>query len=101
MEEESTSMLLNNTFSALNSQQARQLRVNPIGSKWDYKTECNSDRSTQYKAWLVIEGYEQMDFGETFALVRKLTTFRYLISLFERYRWNMDHLAVVTAFQNP
>jgi hypothetical protein len=101
MEEESTSMLLNNTFSGLNSQQARQLQVNPIGSKWDYKTENNSDRSTQYKAWLVIEGYKQMDFGETFALVRKLTTFRYLISLIERYRWNMYHLDLVTAFQNP
>ena len=38
LEEESTSMLLNNTFSALNSQEAGHLRVKPTGSKWVYKT---------------------------------------------------------------
>jgi len=81
MEEESTSTLLNNTLSALNSQEARQLHVMLIGSKWVYKTKCNPDRSTCYTAWLVIKGYEQMEFGETYAAVRKLTTFRYLISL--------------------
>jgi len=42
-----------------------------------------------------------MDFGETYAPVGKLTTFRYLISLIGRYGWNMDHLDVVTAFLNP
>jgi len=101
MEEECTSILLNNTFSALNSREARQLRVKPIGSKWGYQTKHNPDRSTQYKAWLVIKGYKQTDFGETYAPVGKLTTFRYLISLIGRYGWNMDHLDVVTAFLNP
>jgi len=33
MEEESTSIVLNNTFSAINSREARQLQVKPIGSK--------------------------------------------------------------------
>jgi len=33
MEEECTSILLNNTFKNINSQEARQLRVEPIGSK--------------------------------------------------------------------
>ena len=60
----------------------------------------NRDGSTQYKAWLVITGYEQTDFGETYAPVGKLTTFRYLISLIGRYGWNMNHLDVVTAFLN-
>jgi hypothetical protein len=101
MEEESTSILLNNTFSALNSREARPLQVNPIGSKWVYKTKHNPDRSTRYKARLVIKGYEQTDFGETYAPVGKLTTFQYLISLIGRYGWNMDHLDVVTAFLNP
>jgi len=101
MEEESTSILLNNTFSALNSREARKLQVKPIGSKWVYKTKHNPDGSTQYKAWLVIKGYEQTDFGDTYAPVGKLTTFRYLISLIGRYGWNMDHLDVVTAFLNP
>jgi len=64
--EESTSILLNITFSALNSWEARQLQVKPIGSKRVYKTKRNPHGSTQYKALLVIKGYEQTDFGETY-----------------------------------
>jgi len=101
MEEESTSILLNNTFSALNSREARQLQVKPTGSKWVYKTKHNLDGSIPYKPRLVIKRYEQTDFGETYAPVGKLTTFRYLISLIGRYEWNLDHLDVVTAFLNP
>jgi hypothetical protein len=80
MEEESTSILLNNTFTTVNSQEARQLRVKPIGSKWVLKTKYNPHGTIQYKVSLVITGYEQMDFGDTYALVGKLTTFQYLIS---------------------
>ena len=101
MEHESSSIMLNNTFSTLNSHEARQLKVKPIGSKCVYKTKHNPDGSTRYKPRPVIQGYEQMDFGETYAPVGKLTTFRYLISLIGRYKWNMDHLDVVTTFLNP
>jgi len=103
MEEESTSILLNNTFSALNYREARQPQVKSIGSKWVYKTKHNPDGSTQYKARLVIKGYEQTDFGETYDPVGKPTTFRYLISLIGKYgtRWSMHHIDVVTAFLNP
>jgi hypothetical protein len=66
MEEESSSILLNNTFSTLNSRDARQLQLKPIGSKWVYQTKLNPDGSTQYKAQLVIQGYEPMHFGETY-----------------------------------
>jgi len=31
----------------------------------------------------------------------KLITFRYLMSLIGKYRWNMDQLDVVTNFLNP
>jgi len=65
MEEESTLILLNNTFSALNSREARQLQVKPIGSKLVYETIQHPDGSTLYKARLVKKGYEQMYFGET------------------------------------
>jgi hypothetical protein len=85
MEEESPLILLNNTFSALNSREERQLQVKPVGSKWIYKNKHNPDGSTQYKAWIVIKGYEQTDFGESYAHVGKLTTFWYLISLIGRY----------------
>jgi len=101
MEEESTLILLNNTFSALNSWEARQLQVKPIGSKCVYKTKHNPDRATHYKARLVIKGYEQKDFGEIFAPIGKVTTFRYLIPLVGRYGCNMEHLDVVTTFLNP
>jgi hypothetical protein len=101
MEEECTSILLNNTFTTVNYQEARQLRVKPIGSKWVYQTKYNPDGTIRYKACLVIKGYEQTDFGETDAPVGKLTTFRYLISRVGKYGWNIDHLDVVTAFLNP
>ena len=53
----------------------------PIGSKWVFKTETNPDGSMRHKARLVIKGYMQSDWGETYAPVGKLTTFRYLASL--------------------
>ena len=81
MEEECTSILLKNTFTTVNSREARQFRVKPIASKWVYKTKHNPDGTIRYKARLVITGYEQTDFGETYAPVRKVTTFRYLVSL--------------------
>ena len=101
IDEESASILLNNTFTAVNSKEAKQLLVKPVGSRWVFKTKRNPNGSTQYKARLVIKGYEQTDFSETYAPVGKLTTFRYLISLVRRCGWNIDHLDVVTAFLNP
>jgi len=56
MEEECTSILLNNTFTTINSREARQLRVKPIGSKWVYKTKHNPEGTIRYKARLVIKG---------------------------------------------
>jgi len=69
MEEESTSILLNNTISALNPREARQLQIKPFGSKSVYTTKHNPDGSTRYIAHLVIKGYKQTDFGETYAHV--------------------------------
>jgi len=100
MEEECTSFLLNNTFTTINSREARQLRVKPIGSKWVCKTKLNPGGTIRYKACLVIKGYEQTDFRETYAPVGKRTTFRYSTSLVGKHGWNIDHLDVVTAFLN-
>jgi hypothetical protein len=49
----------------------------------------------------VIKGYGQMDSGETYAPVGKITTFRLLISLAPQNNWKIVHLDVVTAFLNP
>ena len=101
MEVESTSILLNDTCSALHSRKALQLQVKSIGSQWVYKTKCNPDGSTRYQARLVMKGYGQTDFGETYAPDGTLSTFWNLISLIGIYRWNMDNLDVGTAFLNP
>jgi hypothetical protein len=101
IDEESTSILLNNTFTTVNSKKAYQLHVKPVGSRWVFKTTRYPDGSTRYKACLVIKGYEQTDFGETYAPVGKLTTFQYLIALVGRCGWNINPLDVFTAFLNP
>jgi hypothetical protein len=73
----------------------------PIGSKWVFKTKRNPNGSTRYNARLVINRYEQMGYVETYTPVRKLTTFRLLISLAACYNWRIDHRDIVTAFLNP
>jgi len=95
--DEYNSIIRNETFSPAQAQFGNK----PIGSRWVFKTKRNPDGSTRYKARLVIKGYEQMDYGETYAPVGKLTTFRLLISLATRNNWKIDHLNVVTAFLNP
>jgi hypothetical protein len=72
-----------------------------IGCKWVYKTKVNADRTLRYKARLVIKGYEQTDFGETYAPVARLTSLRMLIALSAQFNWQVHHMDVVTAFLNP
>ena len=58
--------------------------------------------SVRHKAQLVIKGYMQPDWGETYApAAGKLTTFRSLTSSAAVYRLAINHLDVVTAFLNP
>ena len=78
--------------------------IKSIGSKWVYKTKLNPNGTTRYKVCLVIRGFQQapgVDFGETYAPVSKLSTFRFLLALAARNGWQIDHLDVVTAFLNP
>jgi hypothetical protein len=101
MDAECTSILLNHTFTTVNSQEVRQWRVNPFGSKSVNKMKHNPHGSLRFKVRVVIKGFEQTNFGETYAPVRKITTFRYLITLVGMHGWNIDHFDVVTAFLNP
>jgi len=91
MEEECTLILLNNTFTTINSQNAGQLQVKQIGSKWVYKMKCNPDGTIWYNAGLVITPYESTDCVDTEAPVGQLTTSRYLISLVRHPGSNIDH----------
>jgi len=56
MEEEHTLILLKNTFTTINSREARQLRVKTIGFKDVYTTKHNPDGTISYKACLLIKG---------------------------------------------
>ena len=57
IDEESASILWNNTFTTVNCKEAKQLLVKPVGSRWVFKAKRNPDGSTRYKARLVIKGY--------------------------------------------
>ena len=74
-----------------------------ISSKWVYKKKVNPVGTTRYKVRLVIRGFEQVegtDFGETYAPVSKLTTFRMLMSIAALHGWAIDHMDVTTGFLN-
>ena len=52
----------------------------------------------------MIKGYEQIpgiDFGETFAPVARLVSFRLLVALTALNEWEMHHMDVSIAFLNP
>lgn len=106
IKEEWNSILENQTFELPGENIALKTipsDAKPISSKWVFKTKTNPDGSTRYKARLVIRGYQQVegvDYGETYAPVSKLATFRLLINLSAYYGWHIDHLDVVTAFLN-
>lgn len=101
IDDDSASILFNNTLTTVNSKKAEQLLLKLVGSSLVFKIKRNRDGSTQYNARLVIAGYEQTDFGETYAPVKKLSTFQYFISLVERCGWYIDHMVVVAAFLSP
>ena len=75
-----------------------------IGCRWVFRTKINADGSARLKARLVVKGYEQIEgtnYGETYAPVAKLVSFRLLLTLAAHYNWLVHHMDVVTAFLNP
>ena len=61
-----------------------------------------SDRHIErYKARLVAQGYSQtagIDYGETFALVAKMSTIRTLIALAVQLEWPLQQYDVINVF---
>ena len=98
--EDSPFFILNNTFTAVNSTESKQFPVKPVGSRCAFKTKRNPDGSIQYKARLVIKGYDQTIIGETYAPGEERSTFRYLISPVGRRGSNIDHVNILPAFLN-
>jgi hypothetical protein len=72
-----------------------------IGCKWVFKTKSNADGTLRYKARLVIKGYEQTEFGETYAPVARLASLHTLLSMSAISDWQVHQMDVVTAFLNP
>jgi len=46
-----------------------------------FRRKINPDRSVHFKERLVIKGYKQQIFGETFAPVARLTSIRLVLAL--------------------
>jgi hypothetical protein len=99
MKEEFASLVDDRTWDYIDSGSLNGQKA--IGCKWVFKTKINADRTLRYKARLVIKGYEQTEFGETYAPVARLTSLRMLIALSARHGWQVHHMDVVTAFLNP
>ena len=72
-----------------------------IGCNWVYRTKTLPDGSLKAKARLVIKGYEQVVYGETFAPVARLTSLRMLTALPAKNGYHTDHIDVIGAFLNP
>ncbi|XP_020672726.2 uncharacterized protein LOC110092497 [Dendrobium catenatum] len=72
-----------------------------LGSKWTYRTKCNSDGSVaRFKARLVAQGNQQeyaLDYNDTFCPVAKLPTIRILFAVALFYQWPVQQLDVSNA----
>jgi len=99
MKSEYSSLKAHGAFTHVKSYDRR-----PITSKWIFRIKRNADGSNRYKAGLVARRFEQVpgvDYGETFAPVARLTTFRIYVAIALELHATLYHLDVVTAFPNP
>jgi hypothetical protein len=78
--------------------------VNVRGTKWVFKNKQREDGEVvRNKARLVAHGYSQvedLDFGETFALVARLEAIRILLAFATSKRFKLYQMDVKSAFLN-
>ncbi|UYV73848.1 hypothetical protein LAZ67_11001126 [Cordylochernes scorpioides] len=100
MEEEFDSLIENKTWELVHPPKNRNI----IGTKWVFKTKCNSDGSVErHKARLVAKGYSQqygIDYEETFAPVVRQSTIRMFLALAVEYNLILHQMDVQSAYLN-
>jgi hypothetical protein len=71
-----------------------------VGSKWLFKKKLNTQGKVEkYKARLVEKSYsqvEEIDFGEIFSFVAKLTSIRFLLSIVVSFDLEVEQMDVKT-----
>jgi len=82
MREEFRSLIDNKTWSVvLISDINVKHGIHPIECKWVFRMKTNPDSTIRFKAQIVVKGYEEQPFGETFAPVAVLTSIRMVLAL--------------------
>ena len=80
---------------------SRPLGKKVIGSKWVLRMETDAaDNIDNFKAWVVSQGYRQMegvDYGEAFAPTVRFESIRALIAMGLAEGWSFDQRDVSTA----
>ena len=75
-----------------------------VSSKWIYKIKHAAEGSIEkYKEIFVARVFSQkegIDYEETFALVVRYTSIRFVLSLFIIMKWKIQYIDVKTTFLN-
>ena len=72
-----------------------------LHNKWVYRLKNKHDGNKQYKARLVVKGFEQkhgIDYSEVFSPVDKNTTIRLVLGMVASENLHLEQLDVKTAF---
>lgn len=92
--EEKRALAENNTWSYVNAEDAGGKKV--LSTKWVMKVKPNG----AYKARLVVRGFEQEDYAETYSPVVNVTSLRILLAVSAVKKFKMTTFDVSTAFLN-
>ena len=98
MTKEFNALLQNNTLTLIH----RSSNMHIIGCKWIFRLKTTASGSIDvYKARLVAKGFTQHEgheYLETFSLIVKMTTIRFLLAFAVSHDWNIHQLDVSNAF---
>ena len=89
MKDEMNSLIANNTWELVDLHKGKKA----LHNKWVYRIKEEADGSKQYKARLVVKGFQQkygIDYTDVFSPVVKLTTIILVLRLLlqRTYCWN-------------